>query len=110
MKVIDSPKHRRINGEMKRPNTKNTICQWLATGPQPGSCLVISTQPFIGYQEAIFKYILPSEFEIEAIGPGTNNRYPNADLDLDNHNTPFPLSVYLDNFAKWLLYEQLKDL
>ena len=106
--VIDSPKEKGITGILRRPNTANTIRDFLSTAPKPGSCLAISTQPFVGYQEAVIKYLLPPTFSVEAIGPGTENVYPTADLDLDSSKVPYPMAIYLDNFAKWLLYEEMR--
>lgn len=108
MVVIDSPKEELKNGSWRRPNTAGTIRDWLATNPKPGTCLAISTQPFVGYQEAVVKFLLSNQYPIEAIGPGTSNAYADASLDIDMNKTPYPLSIYLDNFAKWLLYEYLR--
>ncbi len=109
--VIDSPKEKLSSGTYRRPNTASTIRDFLATSPKPGDCLAISTQPFIGYQEAIIKFFLPPQFLVEAVGPGTQNVYPTADLDLkDKPKVPYPMAIYLDNFAKWLLYEEMKEL
>lgn len=90
--VIDSPKQILENGTVRRPTTASTVTDWLATKPKPGSCLAVSTQPFVGYQEAVLRSLLPRSFEVEAIGPKIEQNYP--------------LSIYLDNFAKWLKYEQ----
>lgn len=85
--VIDSPKRGTL-----RPNTESTVAEWLKTSPIAGSCLAISTQPFVGRQEAVLRSVLPTCFDVEAIGPQMGQDYP--------------LSIYLDNFAKWILYEQ----
>jgi hypothetical protein len=85
--VIDAP----MQGQ-QRPTTVSTVETWLMTNPKPGLCLAASTQPFVGYQEAVVRSRLPTSFEVEAIGPGVSQNYP--------------LSIYLDNFAKWLKYEQ----
>ncbi len=100
--VINSPKQKLINGQMRRPNTASTIIDWFQSNPRPGSCLAISTQPFVGYQEAVVQFFLSSEFTVEAIGPGT-------DFELGTPNPSYPLSVYLNNFAKWLIYEHLME-
>jgi len=76
----------------RRPTTATTLRDWIATKPSPGRCLAVSCQPFVGYQEAVIKSILPHPFSVEAIGPALEN--------------PYPLAIYLDNFAKWLLYEK----
>lgn len=91
--VIDSPKQILEDGTIRRPTTISTVIDWLKTSPKPGRCLSVSTQPFVGYQEAVIRSVLPSSFEVEAIGPAIGKNYP--------------LSIYLDNFAKWLKYEQI---
>ncbi len=90
--VIDSKQQLLDDGTMRRPTTANTLIDWLETNPPPGKCLALSTQPFVGYQEAVARTVLPSTFSIEGIGPALNS--------------PYPLAIYLDNFAKWLLYEK----
>jgi len=89
------------------PTLQSTIRDWMATSPAPGSCLAISTQPFVGYQEAACKFLLSDQYPVEGVGPGTENVYPSADLDLEGQKTPYPIAIYLVNFAKWLLYEHL---
>ena len=91
VKVVDSPKYRRVDGTLCRPDTAATVCDWRATDPKPGTVLAISTQPFVGYQHAVLKSLLPPEFVLETIGPETEI---------------YPLALYLDNFAKWMLYEK----
>lgn len=90
--VIDAPKQVLENGTIRRPTTESTAVNWLKTSPRPGSCLGVSTQPFVGRQEAVLRSLLPCSFEVEAIGPSIGRDYP--------------LSIYLDNFAKWLKYDQ----
>lgn len=79
---IDAPK---IPPKM-RPTTISTTFEWFITWPIPGSCLAISNQPYVGYQEAVLRKILP--FEIEAVGPETS--------------TMPPTSILLDTFGKWV--------
>jgi hypothetical protein len=90
--VIDSPKQMLENGTLRRPTTSSNIIDWLKSNPKPGSCLAVSTQPFLNYQESVIRYHLPSSFDIELIGPEVRRKYP--------------LSNYLDLFAKQLKYEQ----
>ena len=92
--VIDAPKQILVDGTIRRLNTFSTVVEWLKTNPEKGSCLAISTQPFVGRQEAVLRSLLPIDFEVEAVGPQMKREYP--------------LSIYLDNFAKWLKYEQEK--
>lgn len=55
-----------MKGE-RRPNTCDTINAWLQTNPIPKRCLVISTQPYVHYQGAIFERFFP--FTVEMAGP-----------------------------------------
>lgn len=91
--IVDSKQQTLEDGTKRRPTTKNTLIDWLKLQPKPGKCLAVSTQPFVGYQEAIANTSLPMSFTIEGIGPALSS--------------PYPLAIYLDNFAKWLLYEEL---
>lgn len=90
--LINAPKQMLENGVLRRPTTASTITSWLATKPEAGSCLAISNQPFVGYQEAVLKSLLSHTFEVEAIGPRIMKDYS--------------VAIYLDLFAKWLKYEQ----
>lgn len=62
---IDIP----LQGEARNPNTADGVMAWLAHSPKPGSCLVISSQPYISYQHEIFKTSMPRSFTIETVGP-----------------------------------------
>ncbi len=73
------------------PNTADTIASWLKCSPNPGNCLFISNQPFIHYQDAIIRSILPKHFIFETIGPMSI-------LEV-------PASILLDTVAKWLYVE-----
>jgi len=110
MEVIDSPQELFPGGSSRRPNTASTVRDFLKAKPNPGSCLVISTQPFVGYQEAVVKLFLPPSFAVECVGPGTTGGYPHASQDLIHETCSYPLSLYLDNFVKWLIYEHSKDI
>lgn len=77
----------------QRPNTQDTFISWKALGLSPGSCLVISSQPFVGYQHYTALGSIPSYFHIETVGPSSK---PDT-----------PLSVYLDNLAKWIYQENV---
>lgn len=88
--LICAPKKQLEDGTWRRPSTACTILKWLETDPEPGNCLAVSTQPFVGYQEAVLRLLLPQTFTVEGIGQET---------------IYFPMGVYLDNFAKWIQYE-----
>ncbi|NGX51295.1 MAG: hypothetical protein K1060chlam2_01160, partial [Chlamydiae bacterium] len=53
--VVDAPPL----PERGRPTTESTLYAWLEAAPNPGSCLFISSQPFVNYQDAIIKFVLP---------------------------------------------------
>lgn len=90
---IDTPQQQTVQGTLRRPNTADTILQWLHTNPVSGSCLIISNQPFIGYQHAVFKTLLPKHFTAETVG----SKAPEHTL----------LAEYLDNLARWMYVEYL---
>lgn len=98
--VIDAPQEKRKDGTYNRPNTASTIRSWLASSPKPGKCLAISTQPFVGYQEAVLRFYLPETFTIETVGPATEKGHGASHCSM---------GIYLDNFGRWLLYEKMRE-
>ncbi|MBT3456093.1 hypothetical protein HN446_03455 [bacterium] len=64
---VDTPLQK--NGHVRRANTADTLKEWLITNPQPGSCLFISNQPFVMYQDTIIRKLIPKDFIVETIGP-----------------------------------------
>lgn len=86
---IDAPGKITAEGKFTRPTTADTFIEWLATNPQPGTILAISTQPFVGYQYTIAKFLVPSTFALEVIGKEANK----DDLKV---------AIILDNLARWL--------
>lgn len=66
---VDTPMQIDAQGNRRRPNTGDTINEWLKTNPPPGSCIAISDQPHVGYQDAVLRSLLPKEFELETVGP-----------------------------------------
>jgi hypothetical protein len=92
--LVDTPGRKDKEGHWVRPTTKDTILKWLSFSPMPGKCLCISSQPFVGYQHSVLSTYLPKDFSFETIGA-----YTEKDL---------PLSVYLDNLARWLYQEAQK--
>ncbi len=66
--IIDVPMLQKVDGSMRRPTTGDTIEWWLKTNPTPGTCLAVSNQPFVAYQAAVLKTLLPSEFPVEVVG------------------------------------------
>lgn len=75
----------------RNPNTAETIKAWLGVEqPSAGSCLVVSSQPFVIFQGLVAEKTLPDGFSVTAIG----------------YEAPGDMSVakYLDNIAK-LIFE-----
>ncbi|MCB1110695.1 MAG: hypothetical protein KDK64_06895 [Chlamydiia bacterium] len=76
-----------------RPTTESTVYAWLEVNPSPGSVLMVSSQPFIGYQKAILEVLLPA-FSIEGVGK--------------EGGRTLPLSVLLDTVGKQHACEALR--
>ena len=78
--------------EIVLPNIFNAILTWFnGAKPAEGSCLVVSSQPYVGYQESIVRAALNKNFEIEAIG--------------DAALPETKVSIYLETLAKWMYQE-----
>lgn len=85
---IDTPMQQTAYGSWRRPNTQDTIETWLGNNPLHGSILLISNQPFIGYQNAVLQKFIPDNFVIETVGEAAS---PNIKI-----------SIVLDTLARWL--------
>lgn len=85
-------------GSLKRPNTKDTFVEWLKIHPKPGSCLMISSQPFIGRQDSVARQVLQTTFNVETIGPG-------FDFE-DFQKEPRAIGILLDELARWIHQEK----
>ncbi len=72
----------------RRPTTSDTIAAWLSMQPISGSVLAVSSQPFIGYQDAVLHTFLPKDFVVETVG--------------NNAREEVTTAVYLDTLARWL--------
>jgi hypothetical protein len=94
MIFIDTPMQLTAEGKQRRPNTADTIKSWLATSPLSGSCLCISSQPFVGYQDSVIRTYLPSDFIIETVG-----LYAFDDCTV---------VACLDTLARWLYQENIR--
>lgn len=88
--IIDAPPIK----DHPRATTVDTLYAWLATNPDAGSALFVSSQPFIARQDALARKILPNDFIIETIGPGVSrcmyDQIPNA------------VSILYQNLYWWL--------
>lgn len=79
----------------ERPNTQDTLLAFLKRFPDPCSCLFVSDQPFCGYQYAVIKGTLPTEFTFDVIGKGV--------IAPEQH--PRAAAIILDAVARWLYQE-----
>jgi hypothetical protein len=89
---------------LKRPTTFDTIATWIKEyQPQPGSCLSISSQPYVYYQQATTNValkkagVLDKGFSVDATGLKANNE--NFAHFKDN------IAIILDNFARTIYTE-----
>lgn len=89
---VNAPNKVDENGKIQRATTADTINLFLATNPNPGSCLVISNQPHIEYQAAVTRLLLPESFKIEAVGEAISEQAP--------------VSEILDALARWIYQEE----
>ena len=87
---IDTPTPR----GKSRPSTDDTVKFWLEDHePIPGSCLCISSQPFINYQDSVLKtFLLPLNFKVETVG--------------FFDRSIFNKSIVLDSIARFLYQEK----
>lgn len=90
---IDVPMLKTEAGTMRRPNTQDTVEAWLGTNPQPGSCLAVSNQPYVAYQNASTLRFLPPYMSLETVGSAI------AQEDAS-------VAVILDSLARWLYQEE----
>ena len=82
-------------GRTLRPTTVDTVFAWLdQTNPVRSSCLAISNNPYIGYQNASIVYALKaskkSDIDVETIG--------------DKASESTSLSLYYDSLARWFYF------
>lgn len=75
-----------------RATTLDKIRAWVSTNPKPGSCLFISDQPYIAYQQLDFQTLMDTRFSVETAGPAA-----------DDNTT---IEIYLDTLARALEHEE----
>jgi hypothetical protein len=92
VRFVDTPMQINPDGTTRRPNTGDTIKLWLTQMDQPGSILAISNQPYVGYQHAVLKSLMPCELKFETVG---------------NRKVSFESDIQLDNLARWLYQENV---
>jgi hypothetical protein len=91
--IVDTPAQfiEGSSDKKRRPTTADTIKQWLTGVPRPGSCLVISSQPFVGYQDSVVKTFLPTHFSVETVGAAAKD--------------DIKIATMLDTLARWIYQE-----
>lgn len=93
VEFIDTPMQKNSDGSLRRPNTADTIHEWLITKPKEGSTLAISHQPYAIYQHAVLKTLLPESFTVETVADGVKG--------------PLHIGNCLDTLARWLYQENI---
>lgn len=88
---INVPMLTNLDGSLRRPTTADTIEFWLKYKPKQGDVLIISNQPYVCYQEAVVKALLPEGFNVEGVGAKSDHT---------------KIDVYLDNLARFLYQEK----
>ncbi|MFN0065333.1 MAG: hypothetical protein ACKVOH_03745 [Chlamydiales bacterium] len=81
----------------QRPNTSDTYRLWMEMVPQPGSVLAISTQPFVGRQQAVADNNVLEGFYVETVGPGFSLEY------LQDH--PGGCAILWETIIRWIFEE-----
>jgi hypothetical protein len=96
--VIDTPAKTLSTGiQDSRPRTNGTIQDWLEFyHPEPGSCLAVSTNPFIAYQDTALRTLLNQAFTLETVGP----------VDPRVKTNPTKIALHLDALGRWGFQEQ----
>lgn len=93
---INAPMKKTVDGKLARPNTGDTINQLLKSNPEVAKgkvkILVISNNPYAGYQHWATKIYFPENVEIDTVG---------------TESTEKNQAVLKDNIARWLYQENL---
>ncbi len=92
MILVDTPMNIAADGTKKRPTTIDTIRRWLSLSPEPGMCLFISSQPHVGYQDAVIRSVMPAHM-VDTVGTAMKE---------------IKISECLDALARWL-YQTLQN-
>lgn len=67
---VDARKGLGSDPSNKRITTLDTIQAWIKDfQPKPGRYLVVSSQPYVIYQDVVVNSVLPASFQIDTIGP-----------------------------------------
>lgn len=88
-------------GRKRHANTGDTIWHWLRSSTPVKSCLAISNNPFIGYQDSVLREVMAEQKIMMPI--------PVYETAGAAANAEVGLSIYLDSLARWL-YSEVKFL
>ncbi len=88
---VNTPMQSTPDGKIRRPNTFDIVQQWISSNPIPGTCLAVSNQPYVGFQDTAVRTALPFSFPLETVGQTVRA-----------HEL---MSIHLDNLARWLYQE-----
>lgn len=81
IKFINAPNFKNADGSLRRATTGDTIQEWLKESPKPGSCLFISSQPYVAYQDSVVRTYVPASFGlIETCGAQSRSNVRNAEI------------------------------
>ena len=83
--LVKAPARTLSNGSIARATTACTVNSWMELNPQPGTCMLISSQPHCVYQQVVAKTLLPKVFDLETVGKATQDTR---------------IGVYLDTLAR----------
>ncbi len=84
---------------LSRPNTASTIKTWLDSSPQSGTCLCISSQPFVYYQMLTTLKLLNAshnQFQVDSTGESSRGN----ENDFSAH-----VDIFMDNLARTIYTE-----
>lgn len=93
--VISPKAQEHATGKLKRPTTYDSVMSWLQMNPEIGTCLAISNNPYIHYQQTVLKNIFNHEkinMSIETVGAGSK----------ENN-----IALYLDTLARQFYEENI---
>ncbi len=94
---MNTPNIKTAAGKEVRATTGDTIIDWLnKQNPTPGSCLIISNQPFVRYQESVTEAYLSTMFTVDAAGQELAQNARVSDI--------------LDSLARWIFTEHMKKI
>lgn len=92
IEYINAPMKLDKDGTSARPTTDDTLIAWKKTNPKPGSCLIISNQPYGQRQELVVQHLLSHDFITDV-----------ASSKCDVYETE--IAVVLDELAR-LMYQE----